>query len=70
MEKHIELTDNALNHIAAVLSKDKEKFFRITVLGGGCAGFQYKFEFENIKNNDDIIINTSKFDIIIDPTSI
>ena len=70
MEKNIEITENALNHINGVLEKDNAKFFRITVLGGGCAGFQYKFDFENNKNQDDIIIKTSKFNLLIDSTSI
>ncbi len=70
MEKNIEITENAQNHIADVLEQDNAKFFRITVLGGGCAGFQYKFGFENLKNNDDITIKTSKFVILIDNTSI
>jgi len=38
-------------------------------LGGGCAGFQYKFDFENSKNNDDILIKNSKIDVIIDEIS-
>ena len=65
----IEITDNAQEHIAKVLKKDSAKYFRITVLGGGCAGFQYKFEFENLKNDDDILIHNEKIDVIIDETS-
>ena len=65
----IEITDNAQEHIAAVLKKDSAKYFRITVLGGGCAGFQYKFDFENLKNKDDILIHNEKIDVIIDETS-
>ena len=65
----IEITDNAQEHIATVLKKDSAKYFRITVLGGGCAGFQYKFDFENLKNEDDILINNEKIDVIIDETS-
>ncbi len=38
-------------------------------MGGGCAGFQYKFDFENSKNNDDILIKNSKIDVIIDEIS-
>ena len=41
MDKNIEITTNAQEHIAKVLKKDNIKYFRITVLGGGCAGFQY-----------------------------
>ncbi len=65
----IEITDNAQEHIATVLKKDSAKYFRITVLGGGCAGFQYKFDFENFKNEDDILIHNEKIDVIIDETS-
>ena len=65
----IEITDNAQQHIATVLKKDSAKYFRITVLGGGCAGFQYKFDFENLKNDDDILIHNEKIDVIIDETS-
>ena len=65
----IEITNNAQEHIAMVLKKDSAKYFRITVLGGGCAGFQYKFDFENFKNDDDILIHNEKIDVIIDETS-
>ena len=65
----IEITDNAQEHIATVLKKDSAKYFRITVLGGGCAGFQYKFDFENLKNEDDILIHNEKINIVIDETS-
>ena len=65
----IEITNNAQEHIATVLKKDSAKYFRITVLGGGCAGFQYKFDFENLKNDDDILIHNEKIDVIIDKTS-
>ena len=56
-------------YIATVLKKDSAKYFRITVLGGGCAGFRYKFDFENLKNEDDILIHNEKIDVIIDETS-
>ena len=70
MENNIEITENAQEHIANVLKKDDVKYFRITVLGGGCAGFQYKFDFENEMNSDDILISRSKIEILIDNTSL
>ena len=66
----IEITNNAQEHIATVLKKDSAKYFRITVLGGGCAGFQYKFEFDNSKKEHDIIIETSKVNVLIDNISL
>ena len=70
MLNNIEITENAQIHIANVLKIDSSKFFRITVLGGGCAGFQYKFDFEKIKNDDDVEIKTNKVNILIDDTSL
>ena len=69
MNNNIEITENAENHIFKVLSQDNTKYFRITVLGGGCAGFQYKFDFENLKNDDDILIEEEKINVVIDETS-
>jgi iron-sulfur cluster insertion protein len=65
----IEITSSAQKHIAFVLKKDSAKYFRITVLGGGCAGFQYKFDFENSKKNDDILIENKMINVVIDETS-
>ena len=70
MKNNIEITKNAQIHIASVLQKDEAKFFRITVLGGGCAGFQYKFDFDNSKNKDDIIFKAEKIEILIDNISL
>ena len=39
-------------------------------MGGGCAGFQYKFDFENNQNHDDLVIKTKKIKVLIDATSL
>ena len=70
MKNKIEITEDAQNYIASSIKKDKSDYFRITVLGGGCAGFQYKFEFDNNKNDDDILFEIEKISLIIDPTSL
>ena len=70
MKDKIEITENAQNHIAKVISQDKVNYFRISVLGGGCAGFQYKFDFDNSKNKNDIIFKTEKIEVVIDNISL
>ena len=66
MIKEIKFTDKALKQINALLSKkDKGSFFRISIKGGGCSGFQYEFTFDQTKTNDDLIFNN----ILIDKQS-
>ena len=70
MENKLEITENAQKHIASIMTSENSNFFRITVLGGGCAGFQYKFDFDNSRNKDDIIIKSEKIEVIIDNISL
>ena len=70
MDNKIEITKSAQEHINKILLNEKSQFFRITVLGGGCAGFQYKFEFSEEINDDDILFDYSNAKILIDKTSI
>ena len=70
MKNKIEITKNAQNYIASLIRKEKNNYFRITVLGGGCAGFQYKFDFDSIKNKDDILFKTEKISVLIDKISL
>ena len=52
------------------MNKKPINIFRIRVDGGGCAGFQYNFEFTNKKENDDLIIKENNINIIVDNTSL
>ena len=70
MKNKIEITEEAQNHIASLINNDKSDYFRITVLGGGCAGFQYKFDFDNIKKEEDILFKTKKISVLIDKISL
>ena len=66
MIKEIKFTDKALKQINSLLSKkDKGSFFRIAIKGGGCAGFQYEFTFDQSKAVDDLNFEN----IIIDKAS-
>ena len=69
MEKKLNFTDQALNQINIITKDQDKKFFRITVQGGGCSGFKYKFGFDTKSNDDDVIfgktiIDKSSLDII------
>ena len=64
---NLEITDKAKSEIKNLLKNESSKsFFRITIEGGGCSGFKYKFTVDDNINDDD-----QKFgDIIIDETSL
>jgi len=64
---NLEITDKAKSEIQNLLKNESSKsFFRITIEGGGCSGFKYKFTVDDNINDDD-----QKFgDIIIDETSL
>ena len=49
-----DVSDKALKRIESVCSKKTEnKYFRISVNGGGCQGFSYNFSFDHIIKDDD-----------------
>tara|TARA_Y100000996_G_scaffold403989_1_gene377553 strand:+ start:877 stop:1203 length:327 start_codon:yes stop_codon:yes gene_type:complete len=70
MDNKIEVTESAQNHISDILNTENSKFFRVTVLGGGCSGFQYKFDFSKNINDDDIVFEYKKIKLIVDNSSI
>jgi iron-sulfur cluster assembly accessory protein len=43
---------------------------RVSVEGGGCSGFQYKFDIERAKAEDDLEIAREGAVVLIDPTSL
>ena len=44
------LSKEALERVKILLKDEEGSYFRISVLGGGCSGFQYDFSFTKKKN--------------------
>ena len=66
MTKKLEFTAEAKKQIEKIINADQlKKFFRISVKGGGCSGFQYDFSFDKSQNEDDL----RHENILIDKTS-
>ena len=40
------LSKEALERVKVLLKDEEGSYFRISVLGGGCSGFQYDFSFD------------------------
>jgi iron-sulfur cluster insertion protein len=63
MSKKIEFTNEALKQIEKiVLENGPNKYFRISVKGGGCSGFKYNFTFDDKIEKDDRIFNKTIID--------
>ena len=63
MVKKIEFTQSALKQIEKiVLENGPDKYFRISVKGGGCSGFKYNFTFDNKIEKDDLLFNKTIID--------
>lgn len=46
------LTDKCVERLKGI-AKDPSEFLRVSVEGGGCSGFQYKFDIDSKINEDD-----------------
>ena len=64
------LSKIAAERIKFLLIDEVGSFFRISVLGGGCSGFQYNFSFEANPNKDDLIFKDHGVTFIIDNISL
>ena len=62
MEKKLEFTNSAKNQIEKITKSEEKKYFRISVQGGGCSGFKYKFSFDSKLEKDDILFNKAVID--------
>jgi iron-sulfur cluster assembly accessory protein len=67
----VTLSQAAAKRIAAIVAADAEKSaLRVSVEGGGCSGFSYKFDLDGQPAGDDIVIERDGATVLIDPMSI
>ena len=67
----VTLSEAAAKRIAAIVAADAEKqALRVSVEGGGCSGFSYKFDLDEQAANDDIVIQRDGATVLIDPMSL
>jgi iron-sulfur cluster assembly accessory protein len=66
----VTVTDRAAHKIASILQKEPEgAMLRVSVEGGGCSGFQYRFDVERDRGEDDLVLERGKATVLIDPVS-
>ena len=65
-----DVSKSALKRIVEVSKKNKKKFFRISIDGGGCQGFSYNFDFDDKISENDKVLDYNEVKILIDSTSL
>ena len=71
MATMLTLTQAAAKRVAAIAEKQaKPAILRLSVEGGGCSGFQYKFDLADGTDSDDSVSDTDGVKLGVDPVSL
>ena len=67
----ITLTERAARRIGEVLRREPPgSMLRVSVEGGGCSGFQYRFDIDRAQAADDLVIRRDGAAVLIDQISV
>lgn len=67
----VTVTERAAHRINEIVANESaNKLLRVSVEGGGCSGFQYKFGFDEAPADDDLVIRRDSAAILIDAISL
>jgi len=67
----LSLTASAAERIGAIARRqNKPAILRLSVEGGGCSGFQYKFDLADGAEADDSVSETDGVQLVVDPMSL
>jgi len=71
MAQMLTLTPAAADRVGLIASKQgKPAILRLSVEGGGCSGFQYKFDLVDTTDADDSVSETAGVKLVVDPVSL
>jgi iron-sulfur cluster assembly accessory protein len=68
---NVTLSESAAKRIKAILAKQPDKsYLRVSVEGGGCSGFSYKFDLDDKANADDLVVERDGVSVLVDEMSL
>ena len=70
MSNIVFLTDQAKTQMVSMLEEHAKQAVRLSLKGGGCAGFKYDWTLTDEAEKDDEVIELPKGKFLIDPASI
>ena len=67
----VKLTPSAAARVGAIAAKQaRPAILRLSVEGGGCSGFQYKFGLADLVESDDAVAECDGVRLVVDPVSL
>ena len=67
----VTITERAAQRIGEILRREPPgTMLRVSVEGGGCSGFQYKFDVDHARAEDDLVIAREGAVVLVDPASV
>jgi iron-sulfur cluster assembly accessory protein len=67
----VTVSERAARRIGEILKQEPQgTMLRVSVEGGGCSGFQYKFDMERTQAEDDVLIRRDGAAVLIDAVSL
>jgi iron-sulfur cluster assembly accessory protein len=67
----ITLTERAARRINEIMASEPAgSMLRISVNGGGCSGFQYAFDVDRTRQEDDLVIERDGAAVLVDEVSV
>lgn len=69
-EPSITLSERAARRIVEILRAEDAALLRVSVEGGGCSGFQYRFDLVQDTAPDDIVVERDGAKVVVDPISL
>jgi iron-sulfur cluster insertion protein len=71
MDQPVSVSARAAKRIAEILKSEAQPaMLRVAVTGGGCSGFQYNFALDDIRADDDLVLERDGAVILIDSMSL
>ena len=66
----VAISASAARRLNAILKGEEGAALRISVKGGGCSGFQYAFDVERTRADDDVAVTRDGATVLVDPVSL
>lgn len=70
MQQPVSITESAIEHFNNLIASEGKSAVRLSVKGGGCAGFSYQWDMTNDVEESDTVVDLGGGKLLIDDASL